>query len=364
MLRAMIVLGVPATIKGGVWSHARDLAVTLRERGHEVKIGLTSRADELGREAASLDVPIVALEAAARDRHSLFHLHLHNTYDAYAMRLLVARRRAGPTVLTEHLPRTNAADERLLPGDHRTPGGHTARTIFKRCQYSLAHRIIAVSTSSGDFLAERYGDLAEKVVVVHNGVAVAPAVERMHAQRPGPTRVALLGSLIPQKGHDVLIAAARHAAQDWRAEVYGSGACLKQLVAAAGDVAGHVAFMGWSNSSAEVLRAADVLCVPSRWEASSYGALEAMAACVPVVASRVDGLDEIVHDNVTGRLVPPEDPVALAAALDGLAVDPELRAAMGIAGHARTVRLWGLDKMVSGTERVYLDARQAARFAG
>lgn len=354
----MIVLGVTALSKGGVWRHVRDLALGLREREHEVAVGLLGEAPQLRDEARSLELPIVALDAAARDRHALLHLHLHNTYDAYALRLLARRRRCGPTVLTEHLPRTNAADEQLLPAP-RTPGGHTLRTGFKRAHFGLSHRVIAVSTGSRDFIVSRYGDLGDKLVVVPNGVPVPASVVRGRVRGAGPLRVSLLGSLIVQKGHDVLVEAAHHATQDWRAEIYGAGPHLERLTAAAADVPGRVRFMGWSDRPDEVVGASDVVCVPSRWEAAPYVALEAMAAAVAVVATRVDGLEDMVEDGVTGRLVASEDPRALAAALDDLALDAAGCAAMGAAGHGRAARLWSLEAMIGATEAVYRDAEQA-----
>jgi glycosyltransferase involved in cell wall biosynthesis len=355
----VIVLGLTAMTKGGVWRHVRDLALGLRSRGHEVALGLVEGADELRGEARSLRLPVTALHRSARDPQALLHLHLHNTYDVHALRLLASRRRCGPTVLTEHLPRTDAADDRLLADAH-TPGTRPLRTAFKRLQFTLADRVIAVSLGSRVFLEERYGALGEKIAVVHNGVPAAHAAARDRPASQGPMLVVLLGSLIVQKGHDVLVEAAHHATQDWRAEVHGSGPHLERLAAAAADVPGRVSFMGWSDRPQEVVDGSDVVCVPSRWEASSYGALEAMAASVAVVASRIDGLDEIVEDGVTGRLVPTEDPRALAAALDELAADAGRRTAMGVAGHARVTRLWSLDAMVGGTEDVYADARRVA----
>jgi glycosyltransferase involved in cell wall biosynthesis len=88
-------------------------------------------------------------------------------------------------------------------------------------------------------------------------------------------------------------------------------------------------------------------------ESFSYVALEAMACGRAVVASTIDGLSEIVEDGVSGRLVAPDDPSELAAALDTLAVDRDLRHRMGLAAHARANSKFGVETMITRTLDLY-----------
>ncbi len=108
--------------------------------------------------------------------------------------------------------------------------------------------------------------------------------------------------------------------------------------AAAPDLAGHVDFLGYVHPTWPVLERADVVVVPSRQEPFGNTAVEAMHAARPLVASGVQGLKEVVDDGVTGLLVPPDDPAALATALGRLAADPDLAARLARCGaqEART----------------------------
>ncbi|HVP01395.1 MAG TPA: glycosyltransferase, partial [Solirubrobacteraceae bacterium] len=102
-----------------------------------------------------------------------------------------------------------------------------------------------------------------------------------------------------------------------------------------------------------LMAAADVVVQPSRNEGLSITVLEAMAAGRPVVASDVGGTRESVADGVTGVLVPPGRPDALAAALDALLRDPRRRAALGAAARARAVASFSAQAMAAATSAVY-----------
>ena len=100
--------------------------------------------------------------------------------------------------------------------------------------------------------------------------------------------------------------------------------------------------------------ASDLFVLPSESEASPNVILEAMAAGLPVVASRVGGIPELVADGVTGHLVPPADPDALAAALLDLLDQPERGAAFGKAGRARIEQRYSFERMVMQFESLYM----------
>ena len=100
-------------------------------------------------------------------------------------------------------------------------------------------------------------------------------------------------------------------------------------------------------------RQADVFAMPSRREGLGVAALEASASGCAVVASRVGGLAEIVESGVSGMLVPPEDPLALAGALGALIRDPAKCARLASAARARVETLYRADAMVLAYEALY-----------
>jgi glycosyltransferase involved in cell wall biosynthesis len=97
--------------------------------------------------------------------------------------------------------------------------------------------------------------------------------------------------------------------------------------------------------------------MPSRYESFGYAAVEAGAWGRPVVGSRIDGLDEVVVPGRTGILVEPDDPDALAAALDGLWNDVETLATLGRAAREHTHRLFTIERNVDALLSLYEDVR-------
>ena len=115
----------------------------------------------------------------------------------------------------------------------------------------------------------------------------------------------------------------------------------------------RVRWTGALDDVSEHLRNADIFTLPSRWESLPLSIIEAMAAGLPVVATDVGGVAELVTDGHTGVLVPPRDVDALAASLDRLLADRQLRADMGRAGRDRYERLFTEDRMLELTLALY-----------
>lgn len=119
--------------------------------------------------------------------------------------------------------------------------------------------------------------------------------------------------------------------------------------AAARGVADRVRFVGWLDGAdkARFIQRASVFCLPSRFEAFGIAVLEAMFHGVPVVATRVGGLVDLVDDGVTGCLVTPDDTGALADSLHDLVRNPALRERLGAAGRERAHRLYAIETITS-----------------
>ncbi|MBI3096963.1 MAG: glycosyltransferase family 4 protein [Planctomycetes bacterium] len=116
-----------------------------------------------------------------------------------------------------------------------------------------------------------------------------------------------------------------------------------------------VRFLGLRDDIPALLGAMDLFVLSSTYEGFGLVILEAMAARRPVVATRVGGVPELVRDGVTGLLVPPDDPAAMAAAIESLAADPERRFALAAAGHAYVVAHHDLPVMIDRMEGMYRD---------
>lgn len=200
----------------------------------------------------------------------------------------------------------------------------------------LAHRIVCNSAAARASLVSVLPVLSRRTTVVHNGVegpADEPAPPR--PRTPGdPAVVALVGRLSPRKGTDVAleaVAALRGEGRDVRLALCGSTFegyewFERDLRARAEqpDLAGAVDFLGFVRPVWSVLEAADVVVVPSRVEPFGNTAVEALWARRPLVASRTQGLREIVEEGVTGLQAEPGDAASLAAAIARLLDDPAL----------------------------------------
>jgi len=207
----------------------------------------------------------------------------------------------------------------------------------------LARRVVANSAAAAAVLVAALPRLAARTEVVHNGVPAPPAPPADAAHAAGaPWRLAAVGRLSPRKGTDVALEAVALLAADGL-DVHLSVAgtpfegyewFVEQLQerAAQPDVAGRVELLGYVHPTWDLLAASDVVLVPSRVEPFGNTAVEALLARRPVVASRTQGLAEVVRDGDTGLLVPPDDPRALADAVASLLRDDDRRSALARAG--------------------------------
>jgi colanic acid/amylovoran biosynthesis glycosyltransferase len=212
----------------------------------------------------------------------------------------------------------------------------------------LAYRILAVTEDVRRETVARAPWRASKVVVLHNAVPpAAPCPDRGHAA----PRILTVGRITAAKDPLTFITALGillRAGHRFTADIVGDG----DLEGAVRDharrleVSGRVVFRGLLRHEA-VLRqyeAADIFVLSSLWEGCPNVVLEAMAHGLPVVATAVGGIPELVTDGDSGLLVPPGDPDALAAALARLLRDRTLRLAMGEAARRSSSRFRAVDR--------------------
>lgn len=226
-------------------------------------------------------------------------------------------------------------------------------------------RLIVPSTSiRRKVSAEGRGDA--RFAVIPNGVDLArftgptrPCAFRREFGVPADAPLlGVVARLEPEKGQRHLVEAmpaVLGATPDAWLAVIGEGSQSDDLAALARSlgVAHRVLFTGRRDDVSALTADLTVAVLPSLREAQGISILEAMARRIPVVASAVGGIPEVITHDVDGLLVPPADPAALAAAIATLLQDPALRARIGEAGH-RTVRdRFSIDAQVRRIEAVY-----------
>lgn len=354
----MKILHAAETIKGGIASYLRDLlplqardfgpaAVTVvipasQRRELPVVDGVRVVCfDDTGpRPLRAVRLALACSGEARRMRPTL--VHLHSTFaGALARPWLAARLPSVPLVYCPH----GWAWDRLGP-----PLQRRAIVAFERLQSRWTDAVVCISRHEAAS-AEAAGLPAAKLHVVLNGVGRQRPEPRPidFRWKPGLLRVVFMGRLDRQKGFDVLVEALRALGPVAHVAVIGASVLGDTRIA----MPPNVESLGWlvPEEVAYVLRDADVVVVPSRWEGFGLVAIEAMRAGVAVLASSVGGLPESVVDGETGRLVPPGDAGALAAALRD--TPPEAWRRMGRAGQARFERLFDIERVHAELRALY-----------
>jgi len=211
--------------------------------------------------------------------------------------------------------------------------------------------VVPISEYNRDLIARECDDRhRDKLIVIHSGVDTAVFRPRTpdHPRESGPFRIVCVGTLHEVKGQRFLVEACRLLADegvDVECRLVGAGAdapSLRERISALG-LADRVHLTGEQTRPqvAELLRSSDVLATPSvptrrgKREGIPMVLMEAMASGLPVVASRISGIPELVEDGVSGLLVPPGDPRALAVALRRVHDDEELRTRLALGGRAK-----------------------------
>lgn len=235
------------------------------------------------------------------------------------------------------------------------PDKTEAQIRLQRFAYRYASKVVANSGAAAEILRGE-GLPASAVVVVPNGLDARAYGEA--APRNTCHRVITVANLRPEKSHETLIVAAAMLATSCphlRYQIVGDGARRRELeaLARAQGVERIMEFVGHREDVPALLASSDVFVLPSRSEACPNGVLEAMAAGLPVVASAVGGLLELIESGRTGVLVPPSDPEPLARALKALYDDPGGAAAIGASARREVLARYSFERMVAGFTDLY-----------
>jgi L-malate glycosyltransferase len=286
----------------------------------------------------------------------------------FALRQLVRRFRAD--VIHVHDPHAAAAavwigsPPRGLIASRRVD--FALRGPLSRWKYRRCRRVIAVSAAVARVL-EKGGLPPARVRVVYEGVPDrVPAGGGEDALRalgvpPGAPVVGNVAALTAHKDHATLLAAAARViarVPDARFVIVGQGELESRLRTQAYELGleSRVVFAGFRADVDRLLPVFDVFCLSSHMEGLGTSLLDAMCYGRAVVGTAAGGIPEAVEDGVTGRVVPPRQPDALAAALTDVLLDRARREAMGKAGRARFLARFTSDRMVDETLGVYAEA--------
>jgi glycosyltransferase involved in cell wall biosynthesis len=327
---------VLASSTGGVGTHVRSLARGLTEYGWQVCVCGPRATDELfdfsgvGAEFQPAEINgaasgVLATRTIARAVAGSSIVHAHGLRAGAAAALARAR----PLVVSWH----NA----------QLPASPLAGWLGRASEQLVARRA-AISLAASSDLAAHVHDLGGRDVrFAPVGVSVNPAARTpAHVRtelglRSGQQLVLTVGRLHPQKALEVLVAAAaRWPADEVVVLIAGDGPLEHQLAAQIDATGAPVRLLGRRTDVADLLAAADLVVLPSRWEARSLAAQEALLAGRPLVATSVGGLPPLLGDGA--EFVPPDDVDALDAAVRGLLADPTRRAALAARGRIRAAQ--------------------------
>ncbi|QLH81220.1 glycosyltransferase [Halosimplex pelagicum] len=354
---------------GGADKQILSLSKELRDRGHAVGIVSIVPGGPMADDARDAGIPTTSLGI---ERKVTAPFRVHRLREAIG----------GPDVLHSHMFHANLLGRVLRPV---LPTGSLVSTIHNVYESSDAYhrpeaptsreRLYRLTSRQSDLTTcvcraayDRYTDLGivspERTEVVYNGVDADEFFPPSDGDRTLRDRHGVddefvwlaVGRFFEQKDYPNLVEAVDRLDSNVAVWVVGHGERrerIRELVRRRG-LGDRIEFLGVVDDVSEYMRAADGYVLPSRWEGFPIVLLEAQASGLPVVATAVGGVPELVSDGETGFLVPSDDPGALADRLDAVStMNPEERAAMSAAGRERVTREFSIEAIADRWEAVY-----------
>lgn len=342
------------TTFGGGERHLADLSQVLVDLGHEVYAAAVPGSplwSELSFLPAEMMLPLrrgnyaknLASLAGFIRAHGIEIVHAHAARDYHLAALAVRLASRSRLVLTRHT---------LFP----------LRRINKLV-LSGASRVIAVSQAVAEILKQSGVIEPAKITVIHNGIDVDRFTRSDVVKDDLPVLVGTVGHLAPIKGHDIFLRAAALVSahrpnvqfvvigEDKSPQV-GHRRHLENLVVELG-LNGAVTMPGWRDDVNVALSSLSLFVSAARSEPFGLAIVEAMATGLPIIATASEGALEILEDGISGRLVPTDDPEAMAQAINELLDNP--LECSGLASNAQRIARdrYSLKRMANDTERVY-----------
>jgi L-malate glycosyltransferase len=359
---------------GGTETQALHVALRLRARSHYVVLGCLHAEGPLLEILKREGVPMVEFRKgksllSPNGMYQLFRFalflrrgrfHVVHAHDVWSNLLAI------PAGCLARTPIIISSRRYLADLEWYTPW----RNAVMRLIYRLSTHIIVNSMCVRDLLVKRDGLPAEKIRVLNNAVDLdrfATACGAREQLFPGmgshSKLIAVVANMYSRvKGHASLISAASYVCRDFPEAIFvlvGDGKerpSLERQVLQAG-LEKHFLFLGSRRDVPDLLACCDLFVLPSEAEALPNALLEAMAAGLPVVATRVGGVPQIIMDGVNGMLVPAKNPPALAEAILRILQYPHFAKQLSQTGRETVRAQFGFDPLVAELEQLYTPAQ-------
>lgn len=359
LLRIAFVITRSDTI-GGAHIHVLDMSSALISAGHDVLV-LVGGSGPYTEALSERGVPYRSIGVLGRDVGAVSDIHaLHELRRELKM--------FKPDLVSAHSSKAGvlgriAARSLRMPVLFTAHGWAFAEGVDdrRRTAYAAVERVMAnfasaiVCVSAADLLLAESFDVgrSRNRHLVRNGVR--DIAVRWHADpKQQPMRAVMVARLDGQKDHSTLFAALAQLREPIAVTLIGDGPLESSLKAQCRDLGLHnVSFLGRRPDVHRVLADAQLFLLASKWEGLPRSIIEAMRARLPVIASDVGGVRELVTHGETGLLVGRSDSKALAQAIERLHADPVLRHAMGSAGRTRYEEGFRLSRLLDDTVAVY-----------
>jgi glycosyltransferase involved in cell wall biosynthesis len=350
---------------GGAERHLLDLCKGLDRQKFSVKIIYFHRDEQMLPDFCESNIPCAIFEVKRGELEcmeiwklsrvikklspDIVHVHLFHASRFGAMAAYLAGIKR--IVRTKH----NVYEPGVRPGKKDR--------IWRVLQRVILTRVVAVSKAIAEQINTPY--------VIYNGIdtdyfdpEAIDSTKRLDlAKKYGADQGPVIGiaaRLTSQKGHCFLLKAFRQILPDWpnaKLLIAGDGpdrSSLEGLALELG-ISQNVMFLGAIKDIRGFLSILDLFAHPSVFEGLGIAVIEAMSMCLPIVATRVDGLAELISDGVEGILVEPGNPTALANAMNRILKDHELGKTLGLRAREKAVKLFSLQAMIEKYEEFYLD---------
>jgi len=354
---------------GGTETQVVQTALHMRRSGHDVTVGCLSIEGPLLRNLQEAQIPVLEFSKGRTllsvngfwqlARLSVFlrrkKFQVLHAYDLWANLLGI------PAAWLARTPVRIASRRYLTDLDWYRPWRRKVISLI----YKLATHIVVNASVVRDLLVQRDGVADERIRILYNGVDIDRFALAHQRKRPpfdatseSAKFIAVVANFYPAKGHACLITAATHICRRFPETIFvliGDGkerARLEKQVRRAG-LERNFLFLGYRQDVSELLSCCDMSVLPSETEATSNALLEAMAAGLPVVATRVGGASEIIEDGINGLLVAPRDPAALAAAILRLLSDAAFAQPLGRAAQNKIQSEFAFDRLSRELEELY-----------
>ena len=370
--RIRVVQVLATGTNGGAQEHVYNLVSRMDRERYEVSVVSLSpgsavrKLERLGIPVSVIDEPDDAIATGILAAHlidvraDVVHNHMYRA-EIVGTKAVIAIGEAGhrrPWVIsTVHSSRVRSGED---------------QEELQRLTPSINHLIVVSNAIDRKVVAE--GRTAAPRTLIYNGIDLVRydhqepccTLRDEYGMEPTSPIVGVVGRLELEKGHPTLLEAwplVLEACPSAYLLIVGEGSRLDALhdIARAQGIERHVVFTGRRDDIPAVTAAFDVAVLPSYREAQGLTILEAMALSRPVVASNVGGIPEMIEDGVTGLLVPPQDPPALAAAIVRVLNDHQLADVLGRAGHDLVHDRFCVELMVSAVQGLYDEGAAAVR---